>query len=90
MLRNCSELLERFRAAFSQGLEALSVYRKWRAASWASDLGLRFQLTKPLIELVIAVGARHRELRVAQQIDHLKPSGKKLLLRIRRHKVRHG
>jgi hypothetical protein len=57
--------LKRFRLALPQGLEALSVHGKWRAASWTGDLGLRFELTKPFVERVVALRARNRELRVA-------------------------
>jgi hypothetical protein len=58
-------LLKRFRLALPHALEALSVHGKWSAAAWACDLGLRFQLTKPFVERVVALRARNRELRVA-------------------------
>jgi hypothetical protein len=67
--------LKRLRPSLPHGLERLRVQWNRRAALRTRDLALRLKLAKPLAERVVAARARHRKLRIAQQIDHRKASG---------------
>ena len=58
--------LERSRPPLPHRLEAVPIQGNRSTASWANDLALRFQLTKPLGERVVAARARHRHWRVTQ------------------------
>jgi len=59
-------LLKRSRPPLPHRLEAVSIQGNRSTASWANDLALRFQLTKPFGERVVAARARHRDLRITQ------------------------
>ena len=59
-------LLERSRPPLPHRLEAVPIQGNCSTASWANDLALRFQLTKPFGERVVAARARHRDLRITQ------------------------